>query len=78
MAGCRYPAGGFVRGPRRSFAEQHPVLVGLGILLGIAVVIACGTVFVTAGRAGRRRRGWARIAWGRPDARRRLSLPTVD
>lgn len=78
MAGCRYPAGGFVRDvPRRSFAEQHPVLVGLGILLGIAVVIACGTVFVTAGRAGRRRRGWARIAWGRPDARRRLSLPSV-
>ena len=70
MAGCRYPAGGFVRGPRRSFAEQHPVSVGLGILLGIAVVIACGTVFVHCGACWSASSRLGAIAWGRPDARR--------
>jgi hypothetical protein len=32
----------------RSFAEQHPLLLGLGILFAVAFVITCWPVFVAA------------------------------
>jgi hypothetical protein len=35
----------------RSLAEQHPILLGLGILFGIAFVITYWPVFVAAGVA---------------------------
>ena len=35
----------------RSFAEQHPILLSLGILFGIALVITCWPVFLAAGVA---------------------------
>jgi hypothetical protein len=36
---------------RRSFAEQHPILLGLGILFGLGVVVAYWPVFVAVGVA---------------------------
>jgi hypothetical protein len=36
---------------RRSLAEQHPVMLCLGILFGVAFVITCWPVFVAAGAA---------------------------
>jgi hypothetical protein len=36
---------------RRSFAEQHPVILGLCVLFGVAFVIAYWPVFVAAGIA---------------------------
>jgi hypothetical protein len=36
---------------RRSSAEQHPILFGLGILFGIAFVITYWPIFVAAGIA---------------------------
>jgi di/tricarboxylate transporter len=36
---------------RRSFAEQHPILLGLGILFAVAFVITYWPIFVAAGIA---------------------------
>jgi len=52
MTGCRCLSGGSPHvPPQLRRAEQHPILLGLGILFAVAFVITYWPVFVAAGIA---------------------------